>query len=89
MPARAKMIDKELENRFSAITWDMFLSTVNACTKVEQDAIIADIINNDGGFRKIIFKNLRQNIKTQVSSDVDGFIASGFIPVSFLNKILD
>lgn len=89
MPIRAKLVDKELDNRIQTVTWADVLAAINALTVNEQNLIVDDIKSNSGGTRQIIVKQVRQTIKAAVQADVDGFIASGSIPVSFLNKVID
>jgi len=92
MAARLKMIEKELDNRMATIVWDDIAAAIAALSPLEKDLCVSDIKNIEGSagaLRQVVSKQVRQNIRSAVVSDVDGYIASGSVPVAFINKILD
>jgi hypothetical protein len=89
MAARAKLIESETDNRMALITIDQVVTVINGLNNADKKLIITDILNNDGNARTVLSAQLRKLIKAQVAIEVDGYIAAGNIPVSFLDKIIN
>jgi hypothetical protein len=89
MTLRASLIEKEIDNRINVLTWADFMAAVNALTTAEQNAVVAALSSNSGSVRQIILKQIKQTVRQTVANDVDAFIASGSVPVSFLRKVLE
>jgi hypothetical protein len=89
MPARAKLIESETNNRIKLITADQIVSAINSLSNAEKKAIVLDILNNDGNMRSILADKLRQIIRQQVVIDVDAYIATGSVPIAFLDNNLN
>lgn len=86
MAARGKLIESETNNRMATITADQIVTAINSLNNADKKAIVLDILNNDGNMRTILSEKLRAMVRQQVAVEVDGYIATGTVPISFLDK---
>jgi hypothetical protein len=90
MAYRATIIEKEVGNRLALITGTDVIDAVNALSNAEMGQLIADLkaATASGSVRDTLLKQIKQTLRTAVAAEVDGYIAAGAIPVSFLTKTL-
>lgn len=83
-----KIIENEIENCLDQITWDDVLTAIAALNNNEQELIISDIKGNNGSARQVLFKQIKQIIRTKVKSQVDKYVSDGSMPIDFIYRAI-